>query len=264
MSGYFGSEAQRLLQRRAREAVAWDQATPGAVRMGRFLGTDDPDQLGWDAILALLERDRTFGFRMIPADAVEELRDKLAGHGYRIDFWNVFAAGRAAGAAKVDAIVAEPLPEGLRLVDIGREPESQTVRAAQTLMAESGVAPFAGIMLTGGVGPAATVLVADAAGAIVAAAHTYRPHNPFSPHHGAAWVGLVAVAPSQRGRGLGRLVNAHAIGAAFDRLGAGSVYEQVSATNIPSRRMVEAAGLALDPSLVAGIAVPADTARFTA
>jgi hypothetical protein len=41
------------------------------------------------------------------------------------------------------------------------------------------------------------------------------------------------------------------------------IYELVSATNAPSRRMVEACGLRLEPDLVCGIAMPNEGSRFT-
>jgi hypothetical protein len=52
------------------------------------------------------------------------------------------------------------------------------------------------------------------------------------------------------------------VGAIRD-LGATHVYELVSATNVPSRRMVESCGLRHEPAFLSGMAVPADGGRFT-
>ena len=65
---------------------------------------------------------------------------------------------------------------------------------------------------------------------------------------GGRWGGLVAVAESQRGKKIGRCVNV------IDQrnihiLGAEMIYELVSFTNPPSRRMVEACGLSFDPTV---------------
>ena len=78
----------------------------------------------------------------------------------------------------------------------------------------------------------------------MAVAHAYLPHNRFSPYEGYAWGGLVTVVERHRGKGqgLGKYLNALMVAAAFDRLGATHVYEPVSATNQPSRRMVESCG----------------------
>jgi hypothetical protein len=60
MSGYLGSEIQQRLQRRV------DELAPGYVNSGRLVGTDNPDRIGWDSILA--------GFRILCAD-----QDRLQG-----------------------------------------------------------------------------------------------------------------------------------------------------------------------------------------
>ena len=97
---------------------------------------------------------------------------------------------------------------------------------------------------------------------LAATAFTYLPHNASSRFQGYGWVGLVAVAPAHRGRALGTYINACAVTAAFAQLGATHVYEQVSATNTPSRRMVESSGLTLHPVMKAGLAVRG-TEKFT-
>src|SRR5690606_25320366 len=109
------------------------------------------------------------------------------------------------------------------------------------------------------IGRSVTVIIGDEAG-IVATAHGYMPHNTFSPYKGYAWGGLTE---THRGRGLGRFVNALMIERVFRELEASHVYELVSATNVPSRRMVEACGLSLEPTLTCGIATPHESARFT-
>jgi hypothetical protein len=49
----------------------------------------------------------------------------------------------------------------------------------------------------------------------------------------------------------------------FADLDADHIYELVTASNAPSRRMVESCGLRLDPTIVSGMAVPGDSGRFT-
>src|SRR5690349_5789508 len=90
MGGYFGTEQQQRLQRLSDEAVPWMRQTPGACNAGRFMGTDDPDKLGWDRIFATLGYDGVFGFRMIKAESVPPIREQLADRGYRLDTWDVF------------------------------------------------------------------------------------------------------------------------------------------------------------------------------
>ena len=217
-----------------------------------MLGSDDLVRLGWDTVLEILEEDGAFGFRMIPSDRAATLAEKLTSRGYRVDFWDVFVADRDDALAAIGTILARPLPDGLVRLDMAVPANSPTVRSVQEFVSANGIAPFSTSMLVGEIAPATTIAIANSDGAIVATAHAYRPHNIFSPYHNTAWGGLVAVAASQRGKKLGSYVNAMMVEAAFDRLGAERIYELASATNLPSRRMIESCGLRLDPNLRCG------------
>lgn len=70
-----------------------------------------------------------------------------------------------------EVVLSKGLPDGLVDLDRPTDPESEYTRRIQMLMGESGVVPFSGSMLTGTIGPAATVAVSDRDGNIAAAAH---------------------------------------------------------------------------------------------
>jgi hypothetical protein len=252
MAGYFGTEIQIRLQRRSDERAEWTRTTPGACHIARMLGADDLDRLGWETAFEILAEDGAFGFRLIAEDRAAELAETLTGRGYRVDFWDVFIAARSEALAAVERILARPLPDDLTPLDMHVAANAPTVRRVQEFIAANGIAPFSASMLVGKVVPATTIALADSAGTIVAAAHAYRPHNIFSRFHDAVWGGLVAVAESQRGRKLGSYVNAMMVRTAFERLDAGRIYELASLSNLPSRRMIESCGLALEPSLKCG------------
>ena len=262
MSGYFGTEVQQRLQARAEAAGAFIEATPGACQSGRMMGCDDPDRLGWQQIDAFLERDGTVGFRLLSVQTADKVRSRLEERGFRLDSWTVFLADRGAALAACETILARGLPEGLSELESPTDPEGDDTRRIQALMGECGVVPFSGSLLVGACGPATTVALADRA-ACVAAAHGYLPHTAHSPYHGYAWGGLVAVAAHHRSRGLGAYVNAFMIESVMRDLAATHIYELVSASNVPSRRMVEACGLRHEPNLVCGLATPVTAERFT-
>lgn len=263
MAGYFGTEAQRRLQAQAEAGVGFINAAPGACQFGRIMGCDDPDRFGWDRIDAILARDGVCGFRLIPAAKAEILRSRLLEQNFRLDTWDVFRAEKAGALPACKAILKQGLPEDLTELGAPTGPEDDFTMRIQSLMAICGIAPFSGSMLTGACGPAVTVSVGGASKDPVAAAHGYLPHNAFSAYRHHAWGGLVAVAEYQRGKRLGNHINARLITSIFDNLGATHVYELVSATNLPSRRMAEACGLVHEPGLVSGIAVANDGAKFT-
>lgn len=263
MSGYFGTETQQRLQAQAEASVDFINATPGACQGGRVMGCDDPDRYGWARIEQALERDGMFGFRLIAASQADDLRSRLANLNFRFDTWDVFLAERARALAASEEIVYRGLPDGLNDLDGPTGPEGEYTTRIQAAMGAAGVLPFSGSLLVGALAPAATVAVGDPAGAVVATAHGHLPHNAYSPFRRHAWGGLVAVAEQQRGKGLGTYINARMIVSVFRDLDASHVYELVSATNVPSRRMVEACGLQHQPALVCGVAMRQDSERFT-
>lgn len=263
MSGYFGTENQQRLQAQAEASVAFINATPGACQAGRTMGCDDPDRLGWQRIDEFLARDGVCGFRLIPAGKADELKSYLTKRNCRFDSWDVFLADRETALAASESILSRGLPNGLIELERPTDPQGEHTARIQTLMAAAGVVPFSGSLLTGAIGSATTVAIGDRDGLVAAAAHGYLPHNAHSDYRGYAWGGLVAVAESQRGKGLGNYVNARMIVSVFRELNATHVYELVSSTNVPSRRMVESCGLRFEPALVCGIATPSERTRFT-
>ena len=263
MAGYFGTEMQQRLQAQAEASVDFISATPGACQTARMMACDDPDQFEWERIDGVLDRDHVCGFRMIPSEKVDELRSRLAERDCRFDSWDVFLADRTTALTASESILARPLPSGLAELEQPSDPEGETTRRMQALMAAAGVVPFSGSFLTGACGPATTVAVGDEDGNVVATAHAYLPHNAHSPYRRYAWGGLVAVAESARGKGLGNYINARMIVRVLRDLDATHIYEMASATNLASRRMIEACGLRPAPALVCGVATPSDSARFT-
>jgi GNAT superfamily N-acetyltransferase len=262
MAGYFGTEIQQRLQAQAEKSADFIARTPGACQAGRTMGCDDPKQFGWGRISEIVQRDGVCGFRLIGTDDVPDIRSELESRACRFDTWDVFVAERDLAVEASRMVATQPLPAGLSVWATSDDPESTQIKDAQDMMATAGLVPFSGSMLTGQIGRSVTVIIGGESG-VAATAHGYMPHNHFSSYTRYAWGGLVAVAEAHRGKGLGKLVNALMVERVFRELGATHVYELVSATNIPSRRMVEACGLRLEPTLTCGIATPQENARFT-
>jgi hypothetical protein len=263
MAGYFGTEMQQRLQARAELEAEFIAATPGACQTGRTMGCDDPEKFGWDRIGEIIERDGVCGFRLINANHIEEIRSELSSRGCRLDTWDVFLADRDTALAASEKLAQRSLPSEYSLWPTPTDPESEEIQRLQAMMAGAGLVPFSGSMLTGAGGGATTIMIGDAQGNVAACAHGYMPHNGYSPYHRYAWGGLVAVMESHRGKGLGKVINASMISRVFRDLKASHIYELVSASNVASRRMVEACVLRLEPTLICGIATPNQSGRFT-
>lgn len=263
MAGYFGTEHQQALQRRTHEKRHWIAATPGIYNAGRFAGIDDPDMQDWGAMQAMLERDGLLGLRMISPPQAANCFPQLEAMGCRIDTWDIFVGEPHDAGSRAHAVAGRGLPAGIAILPPLAGAESADTRGVQQFLADNGMAPFPGTLLTAPPPVAKTVVLGDESGAIAASGHAYFPHNAHSAFREHAWIGLIAVAQAWRGKGLGRLVNALLVRAAFDELGARSVYEMVAPSNEASRRMVEGCGLSLASDLRCGVAVPAASARFT-
>lgn len=263
MTGFFGTEHQQVLQRRTYEARHWIAATPGIYNAGRFMGIDDPNRQSWDTMETMLERDGLLGFRMISPEQAACCFPRLEAMGCRVDTWDILVGEPHDAGRHARAIAAGGLPAGIAIQPPLADAESGDTRSVQQFLAENGLAPFPGVMLSARPPRASTIVLGDESGAIAAAGHAYFPHNTHSPFCEHAWIGLIAVAEAWRGKTLGRLVNALLVRSAFDELGARCIYEMVAPANEASRRMAESCGLRLAPNLRCGVAVPTAAARFT-
>jgi RimJ/RimL family protein N-acetyltransferase len=261
MEAYHGTERQMALQRKVDRFAEWTRETLGACLIGRIMGCDDPDRLGWESVFDHFGEDGVFGMRLIPAERLGAIRARFAERDGKVDIWDVFRADAETIRAAL-ANLPTDLPDGYRLTGPAECAGETAIRQLQTVMSANKVVPFSGAVLTGVHAPAALVAIAAADGTIAATAFAHLPHNDHSPHKGSAWGGLVAVDPAHRGRRLGVAVNAAMLRAAVDDLGAAEVYELVSAANEPSRRMVQRCGLSLDPSVFCGMANRGE-GRFT-
>ena len=259
MEQYFGTDIQVRLQRRADEYTSWMYSTAGACHPGRCLGCDDPDELGWEVIIDHLKRDGRFGFRMIPATSIDDIRQRLAAEGFNIGFWNVYTGSGEGILAATEHLVQQPLPEGLAYISEEELLDPKVIEQIQSFLADNGIPPVSGLMLSGQSVNGCTRVIRDRSGAIVATAYGYFAHNIKSRYHQTGWGGLVAVSSKHRGNGLGVIVNAAMLRCCIQKFGAKDFYEQVSAENHISQRMVKRCGLTLDESVLCGLAIPSDT-----
>lgn len=253
MGNYYGTEQQIRLQKKSDAFLGWTQDTKGACNMARFLGTDDPEELGWDVILKHLRADGIFGFRMIPSDQTEGVTDRMQKAGYAMAYWDVFTGAASQILERADSLGAD-FPDGIEPIPELQLADASTLTAVQDCMIRSGIAPFSGFMLSGKACPSVLVALQTAQGRIVATAFGYFPHNRFSPHHKTAWGGLVAVDEEVRGRRLGVLVNSLMVRKCVEEIDAHTVYELVSQDNLASRRMVERCGLEFNAFYKSGTA----------
>jgi hypothetical protein len=232
--GLFGNEKQQRLQSTALKRLEKTKATPGAVFAVRLSATENPDVTGWPEIIATLNEEGSFGFRMIPQDAVSEVEARLAENGFSIMWWEVFEGTGTDVLEVCDRILSVPAPEGVETLPVPASAAHPTVVRVQSFLSECGISPFPGHVLVGGTGKSSLAILADRNGAIIASAFGYFPYNEFSHHRQTGWIGLVAVSDQWRGKGLGVRVNAMALSEMISRHQAAKVQEFVRASNLAS------------------------------
>ncbi len=255
MAGYIGTLAQKRLQIRVHEMATWTSSTPGACSLGRSLGCDDLDQLGWGNVQEIMDRDGALGFRMIPKQRVDELAHWMLLRGYQLEFQELFVAERETILETADKLFSRPLPDGLSWGLSPTVATSAYTKAIQTLMIESGLAPYSGSMLAGRHEPARTVVVLNTrAQTIVAAGFGQMPHNQHSKFRSYGFGEAVVVAPAYRRKGIGRAILAR-LAERLLRKYDGTMFYALSPTeHSPTRSTIETCGLRPSPSHVAAIA----------
>ena len=136
------------------------------------------------------------------------------------------------------------------------------MRLADGALPAAGVTPHPAWYLKGEAVPSVTTLLRDSRGRLVGSATAQARHHPQGAWAGVIFVGLISVHPEQRGRGLGRLMNAVTILEALARLPGDRVNENVAVDNAPSWAMVRRCGLEERSELVTVI-LSREATRFT-
>ena len=125
-------------------------------------------------------------------------------------------------------------------------PDEQTIHAAQTLNAETGVAPTPAYFQRGEEVPSVLACVYDDTDAMAACALATMRYHPEGPLGGWIFAGGVSVDPQRQGLGLGTLINAHVLVDSHCNFRWSSVLEQAKKDNMASIKMILRCGLLQD------------------
>lgn len=241
-SPYSGDPQTRALQMARDAQVADLRDTPGAVIHARAFSSDDPEQLGWNRLRRCMSEEGMVTLRGVDDTTIEAAKSELKQFEPKLHFWDLFMADAQRIEDVCGAIIDQGLPEGIHLVNIAKITPS-IAKDVQAFLSRNGVSPFSTDALLGTLFPARLVVLQGPDGTIAASGFAAMTHNLHSPFFNIAWVGLIAVDPSYRGLGLGKLVDAYANLAAVTELEAKGTMEFVARDNAPSRAMLESCGL---------------------
>jgi hypothetical protein len=262
MAEYYGTELQIAIQAKMRERQSWIETTPEIANGGRVLNFLEPEKIGWDLIQRLFAEDRVISFTAQPLDTMMPLLRDTFGEGCRYPYWNVFVGDSQTVCSASKSIVENVrVPSGWKLQSLERPTDDQ-ISAVQKLNIATGIAPYPAFYSRGEVVPCLTTCLWNCEGSLVGTASAnYRYHRDsrFSRY---VFEGSVSVSGECRGLGLGKLLNAAVLLDSHELYGWTGVLAQARPDNAPSRRMIEACGLAMSPDLVT-ISVIASKEEFT-
>lgn len=258
LSPYYGEPRIQALQRARDEQVAELVDLPGAVVHARTFSSDNPAALGWDYLRRVMSDEGMVTLRGVDEATVEIAEKELSEFSPKLHVWDLYMADARTIQQICGKIVETGLPD-----DLSRVPDdeltAQKVREIQSFLADQGISPFSADALLGKLFPARLIALQTSEGQIVSVGFAAMTHNRNSPFHKSAWVGLIAVDPALRGRGLGKYMDALCNLAAITELGAESTMEFVAQDNAPSRAMLESCGLRqLDGKTVVMFSTSAD------
>ena len=262
MPEFMGTESSVALQRRLRDRQREIDRSPHLVNGGRILHILAPEKTGWGRVRELAEEDGLVGFPVVsPDETIRMIKDQLGAHWEPSVFDALLGdADRVLGACAT-VIDAVGLPGGWR-TSMQNCPDEQQIAEVQALNAETGVSPYPAYYRRSEVLPVLTACIRDDQGKLVATASVADRYHRDSRLGGHVFAGMVSVSDENRGRGLGKLINALALVESQRRFGWRVATEQVAADNAVSRSMILACGL--DPSRgLTSITATAPDAGFT-
>lgn len=253
---FFGNESQINLQQRYYRLWQYLKAHPRLSFVGRAIGVDDPalnevgDLAGLTMELGLL----TMAFTK--ATIADELRSVLEEYGLKVGFWQHLMSNEKTESRCNSVVASFNLPTGYKIERITAATPHHQLRSFQKLMQVCDVAPLPGYILRGQEVPTIAEMVISPQDEIVATGVSIFRHNPEGSYGKAAHVGFLATEPSQRGKGLARLLLARVILASYQENAAELLHTGVRADNIPSQRVCRNCGLEESGMYFLGVVYP--------
>jgi hypothetical protein len=246
---YCGTDFQIAIQKRIRHRHAWISETPEVANGGRIMNFLEPDKTGWDRIRTFLEEDGAVAITAQDRGATPQRLYEMYGPGYEYPSWDTYT-GKAA-----DILVhcrelrhQNPMPEGWR-VECLECPDDHALEAIQTLNTHTGVSPAPAYYLRSEVIPSLTSCIWTPDGGLAATATVSGRYHAESRFADYVFNGSISVDIHFRGKGLGKVVNAHVLIESQRRMGWAHGISQVAADNPASQKTVEACGFSRDPDL---------------
>jgi hypothetical protein len=262
MAEFLGDDATIARQKAILERAGECKEKPWLASGGRTQNYVEPSEETWPEALAIAEADGLLTLALMPRPLIEELVASRFGAGWGAHYWDALVGASDPVLAASRKVLSDVrLPEGWSYESLDYLDEDN-IRAFQDLNAACGVSANPAYMMQGVTCPTMSTMVRDASGALMAVSWAAMFYHPASRLGDVVFVGLVSVAESARGLGLGKYVNARVLVDSHAAMGWGRATEFVATDNPASRAMALACGLDHEAGLVASV-VTRGGGRFT-
>jgi len=243
MPEFMGTDRSIALQRRLRDRQPEIDRSQHLVNGARIMHFLDPEKTGWGKVRELAEEDGLVGFPVVsPDDTICMIKDQLGARWETSVFDALLGDAARVLSACATVIDAVGLPAGWR-ASMHDCPDERQITEVQALNAETGVSPYPAYYMRSEFLPVLTACIRDDQGKLVATASVADRYHRDSRLGGHVFAGMVSVSDENRGRGLGKLINALALVESQRRFGWRVATEHVAVDNAVSRSMILACGL---------------------
>lgn len=249
MAEYFGSEFQIAIQKRLRKRQEWIRDTPEIANGGRILNFLDPARTGWDRIRSFVEQDGAVAITAQDSEATLPRLRQIFTEGYTFPRWDIYLGTARDILARCRVIRQQnPTEAGWHLECLDC-PDDRELDAIQALNAQTGVAPAPAFYSRSEAIPSLTACLWAPDGTLAATSSATARYHPDSRLAGHVFKGSTSVDPAFRGKGLGKVVNAHVLIDSQRAMGWSKGISQVAPDNPASQKTIAACGFVRDPDL---------------
>ncbi len=259
MNGYYGSDDQQRLARKAEALFALVKDDPRFAWFGRQVILTETGEGAIDTMERLACLQGVAACYPVPAAEVGPMTAALEDRGFRIDgFCFCTSADGEDSVALAEGVQNRvALPEDLTLTRLAPDSPDSDLDALAEVTLASGVLPPPASVLRGESRRSVLLLARDGAGRPVAAAASVEIFHAESPLRDIGWWGMLATVPERRGEGIALRMGADAMVTMAREHGYRRFMTGIRADNTPSLGLCARLGvrpsgqevlIAMDPS----------------
>ena len=256
---YFGTEAQKALQRRAELLWPLVKNDPRFSCHGRAVSISDGElnDITLQATVA----------KLIGASAAEGVwaKDKetrkaaLTSEGMITDEYSNWLSTDQTFDLAQQIVDTRPLKADLTVVEVGAQTSSEDMKALDAFTQTCDVLLPMGSFIRGEARPAVCIFAREPDGRIVGVSGSVHQFHPDHAKGGMCWWGMLATADHRRGEGIALILGAMALLAMRDRFGIQKFFTGIREGNTPSEKLCSKLGfvpsgqhvvLAIDPEVM--------------